>query len=131
MNWLKKFMYGRYGGDEFTIFLVVLALINMIIGRIFPKAIIFTPISYVLMVYYLFRIFSKNISKRIMENNKYLMIKNKLLWKFRNKKSNVIELKSYKFFTCPECKQKLRVPRKKGKIIIKCSKCGKEFKGKS
>ncbi len=34
---------------------------------------------------------------------------------------------SYKIFRCPDCKQKLRVPRGKGKINIICKNCGTEF----
>lgn len=36
----------------------------------------------------------------------------------------------YKIFKCPSCSQKLRVPRGRGNIIVKCKRCGIEFKGK-
>ena len=35
--------------------------------------------------------------------------------------------KEYRIFKCPKCGQKLRVPRGKGKIAIRCRKCGEEF----
>ena len=37
------------------------------------------------------------------------------------------ERRKYKVFICPTCKQKLRVPRGKGKISISCPKCGTSF----
>lgn len=35
--------------------------------------------------------------------------------------------KVYRFFTCPQCSQKLRVPKNKGKVRITCTKCGHSF----
>ena len=32
-----------------------------------------------------------------------------------------------KVFKCPKCKQKLRVPKGKGKIMITCTYCGNKF----
>lgn len=33
----------------------------------------------------------------------------------------------YKVEKCPHCGQRTRIPKKKGKIRVKCSNCGKEF----
>lgn len=35
--------------------------------------------------------------------------------------------KQYKIFKCPECRQKLRVPRHRGKVRIICCRCKREF----
>ena len=35
--------------------------------------------------------------------------------------------KVYAYYRCPKCRTELRVPRGKGKIKIKCPKCGEEF----
>ncbi len=34
---------------------------------------------------------------------------------------------NYKIYKCPKCRQKLRVPRGKGKIRISCRRCQYEF----
>ena len=39
--------------------------------------------------------------------------------------------KTHKYFTCPNCRQKLRVPKGNGRITITCPKCKTQFKGKS
>lgn len=79
----------------------------------------------VLVVCYL-RIFSRNIYARQQENQKLLQF----WWKLKNGRANRPsreERKKYKVFICPTCKQKLRVPRGKGKISISCPKCGTNF----
>ena len=35
--------------------------------------------------------------------------------------------KIYAYYNCPKCRAELRVPRGKGKIKIRCPKCGEEF----
>ena len=35
--------------------------------------------------------------------------------------------KNYRFYKCPQCKQKVRVPKGRGKICITCPKCRTEF----
>ena len=41
------------------------------------------------------------------------------------------EIKQYKYFICPQCAQRLRVPRGKGKLRVTCTKCGNVFETKS
>lgn len=33
----------------------------------------------------------------------------------------------YKVEKCPYCQQKMRIPKGKGKVRVKCSNCGKKF----
>lgn len=38
---------------------------------------------------------------------------------------------THRVFKCPSCKQALRVPRGKGKILITCQNCGHKFQKKT
>ena len=132
MNWLKKVMYGRYGIDKLSRALIVLSFILLMMERLLPKSLSgLIVISYVPIAIYIFRVFSKDIYKRQQENNKYLKIENSVVIWFKQKLNRAKDSKTHKYFTCPECKQKLRVPRGRGKISITCSKCKTVFKGKS
>ena len=41
------------------------------------------------------------------------------------------EIKQYKYFICPQCAQRLRVPRGKGRLRVTCTRCGNVFETKS
>jgi ribosomal protein L37AE/L43A len=71
--------------------------------------------------------FSKNIDKRRKENLVLLkLVNNTKTWYYRINARRQ-QAKQYKIFKCPQCGQKLRVPRGKGKVSIKCSKCGNKL----
>lgn len=136
-----RFMQGRYGLDNLSKFLIYVSLPILIIAG-YVKSPLVIYISVLLMFLGYFRIFSRNIYKRSYENQKYLCIKSKIKAFFGGNASHNTRNESrynsynpgnsyssceYKIFKCPNCKQKLRVPRGKGKIKISCRKCGTEF----
>ena len=132
MNWLKKFMYGRYGGDQLSRALLILSFILIIIAGFLPSNLSsLVVIGYIPTVICIFRIFSKNIFKRKQENYKYLKWENSVTKWVKQKLNRAKDSKTHKYFTCPDCKQKLRVPRGQGKISVTCPKCKKSFKAKS
>ena len=78
-----------------------------------------------------FRMMSKNTYKRSLENNKYMQYEYKIKQWFSKIKWRFQQSKTHHIYTCPSCKQKIRVPRGKGKIEIRCPKCGQTFIKKS
>ena len=132
MKWagkIQKFFYGRNGFDDLAKLFLILSVIVFLVYGFWPKdqwfiKLMLSLISYALMIYAYFRIFSKKIYKRVQENKKYLgfVSINKAKWKHR---------KTYKFYRCPKCKTWLRVPRGKGKITITCVKCATKIDKKT
>lgn len=132
MNWLRKFMYGRYGIDQLSLGLLVLSFLIILISRFLPRSLsILSLLSYIPLIIYAFRVFSRNIYKRQQENIKYLKIMNPVFSWFRKYFNRIKGAKTYKYFKCPNCSQELRVPRGNGNISITCPKCKTTFKGKS
>ena len=41
------------------------------------------------------------------------------------------EIRQYKYLICPQCTQRLRVPRGKGRLRVTCTRCGNVFETKS
>lgn len=139
-----KFLKGTYGFDLLSIFLLLL-------GSLLNLSFYTRILGFLLLIIVIFRAFSKNIYKRTCEFQKFIAIVNKILSKFGKKlptylpnisletfpllfkyyKENLAKKRRFKIVKCPKCKQKLRLPRGKGKIIVTCKKCGHEFHMKS
>ncbi len=124
-EWLSNFMYGRYGMDPLGNFSLWTAIILMIIGLITGSSLIYF-VSLLLLIWCYFRIFSRNHAKRLAENDKYMEIKDRITGVFRGG-SGTRRDKNYAYFRCPHCRQKVRVPRGKGTIEIRCPKCNTKF----
>ncbi|MEN6313154.1 MAG: hypothetical protein ABFD25_02780 [Clostridiaceae bacterium] len=130
MNWFKKFMTGRYGGDQLSMFLLVLSILLTLITQI-ARIPLFTFIAYIPLGICIFRMLSRNTQKRSMENYRYSMLVSPIYAWFKKKQRRLSESKTHRFFKCPKCKAELRLPKGKGKIIIICPKCKNEFRSKS
>ena len=119
-------MQGRNGIDQYSQFLNGVVLILFLIS-ILTRSTFLGWAPFVRMGYMYFRIFSKNIPKRSMENQKFCNMRYDLSIKINKMKKQWEQRKIYRFFRCPMCKQKVRVPKGRGKICITCPKCREEF----
>lgn len=122
----QKFMTGRYGTDQLSRFLLGAGLALAVISMFWRKA-NFTWFLLVILIIVYYRMFSKDISRRYAENQKYLELTAKVRQKFYKEKRRIEQSKEYAFFKCPSCSQEVRVPRGKGKIEIDCPKCHTKF----
>ncbi len=114
----RRFFAGRYGHDRLNMLILTIGLILCIIGlfvHVWWFNLVLTMGSYALLVWALFRCFSKDHYKRYQENRRYLLMLDRL--KDRNNR----------YFSCPRCHQTVRVPRGKGKISITCPRCKEKF----
>mgnify|MGYP002624877812 CR=1 FL=1 len=132
-NFMYTHMQGRYityGYDAFSKFLFGLILVLIFVNIIAGSGII-SLVALILIIYSYYRLLSKNIPQRYKENEQYISLKNRFTGFFRNFKYNVVQAKNYHIYKCPNCKQKIRIPRGKGNIMIMCPKCRTEFKKRS
>ena len=123
-------MQGRYGVDSLSRFLSIVLLAIIILGM-FIRIPLSGTITLVILVILYWRMFSRNIPKRYEENQKFLQTRDKLLGRFSDFGSNMSQMKDYHIYKCPRCNQKIRIPRGKGHIMVRCPKCGYEFHKKS
>lgn len=124
----QGFMQGRYGTDEFSRFLCILALIVLFLSYI-PGLRYAFIISWIMIIWSLFRSFSKDLYKRQLEREKYLKVKGKITSRFGIYKRMWTERKTHKYYKCPNCKTRVRIrkPPKKKNIMVHCSRCGNDF----
>lgn len=132
---LQRFMTGRYGADELGKALNTTGLVLLIVSIFFRKIPLLYSLFYwvalVLLIFNCYRMFSKNVSKRYEENQKYRNFRYNMVVKRDVQKKHFAQRKTHRFFKCPQCKQKVRVPKGRGKICITCPKCRCEFVKKS
>lgn len=124
---MKRFSHyfnGSYGWDKLSRYLLIMGL--LLLGtRLTAIA------GVILIIYAVFRSVSKNKYKRSQELHafeEFLLVVNREIYKL---KAKISDFRKYKIFKCPSCSQKLRVPRKKGRVTVTCKKCGTEFKGRT
>ena len=118
-RWFRSFMAGRYGTDKLNMALLITGLVMSIISA-FSRGVPWLQLicwlgSYGLMFWALFRAFSRNTYKRYQENRRYLNFLSRL------------KDREHRYYSCPRCRQTVRVPRGKGKIAITCPKCKEKF----
>lgn len=123
-------MIGRYGQDELGKFILSLSLILLIINLFFKTAAL-SAAALVLIIYSYYRIFSRDVRARYVENKKFLSTVDPLRRKFFSSKNKYDNRKVYKYIKCPKCKFEMKVPKNKGKIRVTCKKCGEKFIVKS
>lgn len=131
---LAKFMYGRYGTDRLNMFLLIVLIVcaglNLFVRNGY-FSIVMSSWETLLIVLIYYRMFSRNIQKRYTENQKYLSLENKVKRFFGRTKYIQEQRKDFHIYTCPQCRQKIRIPKRKGKVSVRCPKCGAEFVKKS
>ena len=127
---LRQFMIGRYGTDGLNQFLSIASLVLLLIA-IISRVNLFTYLGAALLIFCYYHTFSRNISKRTEENYKFYTLKDRVDNKFKGWKEQWANRKVYHYYRCPQCRQKLRVPRGRGRIQISCPRCGTQFIKKS
>lgn len=122
---IRQFMVGRYGNDFLNTVLFIIGAVISLVCSLFrvPLGNLISFIPYGIAVY---RMLSRNCSKRSAENVKFLEVSKP--WRdFLVKKFRQLQDKEHKYYNCPKCHNTLRVPKGRGKIKISCPHCGREF----
>ena len=132
-NWLQRVRAGRYGVDEYSRVLNIVALVSLVLSILFNNglSVFFWLLAIISLVWTYFRMFSRNTYKRRAENNAYLTIRYSMTRKLSGLKQRMQQKRYYRFYKCPKCGITTRVPKGKGKIRITCPKCGEIFQRKS
>ena len=124
---MRRFMWGRYGVDQLNLFLLIVAVVLCLISFILSRwsavlkiiGAVINLLAYAVLIWYLFRSLSRNLSARQRENRRFLTLRSRLT----DRQS--------RYYRCPNCGQTVRVPRGHGKICIKCPMCSEKFIRKS
>jgi hypothetical protein len=150
------FQQQRRGLDELSRAMLIAALVLSLLGMAFAQVggwlrYVFTGLGAVLLILMVVRMTSRDTARRYQENMKFLTLTTQCKEWFRhtfrtqsggaktaahrakraNKNPSWSELRQYKYFICPQCAKRLRVPRGKGRIRVTCTNCGNVFETRS
>ena len=134
---IARFMYGRYGADNLynalfgaELILLFAGTILSVLGKIEPFFALLSVVAYGtslgLLIFAMYRFFSRNVEKRRRENLRWLSFKAKLRRKPKIKLPS--DTADHVFRACPHCSSTLRLPRQSGKHEVKCPRCGGRFR---
>ena len=119
---MRRSMIGRYGTDELSRAMSVAAMIGLVLSCLPKLKFLYIP-TLILVIWVMVRTYSRNIQKRYAERAVYLRITAKIRGWFSVRKRMWRERKSHRYYRCKQCSTMLRVPKRKGKIVITCPKC--------
>ncbi len=122
-------MYGRYGGDQLSWFLLAVYVILVLLSGL-PHLEILSWVATAVFLWSFYRILSRQYAKRRAENARFLTAAGPAIRWWRMQRT-IRRDKEHRYFKCPNCGQYLRVPRGKGKITVNCRNCGVSFEEKS
>ena len=126
---LSRIFSGRQGMDEFSKALFWMGLVCMLLSVLTVNvlkgvfSLLFNWLGLLLLIFSFLRAFSRRLGPRAAEHNAYLALRQKQRHNRQAAWERRAQRKDFCFFKCPGCGVMLRVPRRKGKIHIKC-KCG-------
>lgn len=135
--WYSKAMAGRHGGDQLSIALLVLYCILLMFSSIFHTLLLFL-LALAALVFCILRMLSRNNGQRWKENTWFMSWWGPVWNRMRGISAHFHSEQEFaamkardrdvsRYFKCPKCKNKLRVPKGKGKIVITCPVCHTSF----
>ena len=123
---IARFMAGRYGMDSLGRSTMALTLVFIVLSYFTRNRLVpFLAWAGIILTYY--RMFSRNVCKRSAENQQFLNRTAKLRRWFYTQKNIFAQRKTHHIYKCPSCRQKIRIPKGKGRIEIRCPKCNTKF----
>lgn len=138
----RSYIESAYGFDKLSVFILVISFPFMFFKYTVPVAAAF-------IVFAFYRSLSHDIPRRQTEEIKFEGWMRGLSYKFSGlnrffknmgtrfnssyseSKDKINEKMHYVIVTCPQCGQKLRLPRRKGKLLVTCRKCSYKFEKKT
>ena len=115
---LQRMMMGRNGTDVLGLVSLCTGVVCSLLSSI-PKLRWLTLLAFVCLAYAIFRMYSRNVTRRQEENARFVGF-------FRQWRARLTD-HDHRYFRCPQCKTRLRLKRGCGEKHVTCPKCQHKF----
>ena len=126
----RRFMAGRYGADSLSQAIIIAGLVLFLLAA-FTRIGLFSILAMALYIWAIFRMYSRNGEKRSQENARYMAAMRKLRTSVNQARTRLKNRKKYRYFRCPNCHARLRLPRGVGEVTVNCGQCKHSFRKKA
>jgi len=127
---LQRFMIGRYGNDQLNTFIYVIVILIFFLTLFYRNNTVLAWIYFFGFAILILRSLSKNRAQRQKENRIFLKLTKPFRSRFSILRSNLKD-KDHRYYICPQCNAKVRIPSGHGKVAITCPHCRHEFTKRS
>lgn len=127
---IMRFMQGRNGLDNLSYTAMWTGLILMLADSFIGTGVL-RLVGTALYGYAIFRMLSRNVAKRQVENEGFVSFFENLKKKIKQFFLRLKGSKEYKYFRCPACKNRLRLRRGCGEKHVTCPVCKHQFNQKA
>lgn len=128
---LSRFMTGRYGSDSLNQFLLLAYMVLWAVSLFFRRGVvgwILYALTLALVVVVFFRMLSRNVSHRQRENVAFLRLRGAVTGFLRRQLHRLRDIRRWRYRRCPYCRADLRLPIRRGRRTVTCSRCQGAFK---
>ena len=126
MHWFRR----CNGPDNLGMAILIASLVLTLLTRILGLGVL-AILSMGFYAWAIFRMLSHNKAKRMAENRRFTQGWMKLKAELRQAVMRMKNIRKYKYYKCPNCKARLRMPRGIGEKTVTCSQCKHSFKQKA
>ncbi len=127
LNTVRRFMAGRYGTDHLNRFLLVVYLIVWLVGQ-WIGGWIPLVLLWAVLILWVYRTLSRDIPRRQAENDRFLRWWNPVKTWLMHQWTRLKDVRRCRYRKCPGCGAQLRLPVKRGRRTVTCSRCRHQFK---
>ena len=129
-DFFRRYMTGRNGVDRLASDVLIASILIHFLALIFYAPFL-DLLGKIGCLYVIFRILSRNVSARYAENSRYCAFRTRMMADIAQFFVRVKNSGKYKYFRCPQCNSRLRLPRKVGEVTVTCGKCKHAFRKKA
>ena len=106
MNWLRRMMYGRYGADQLSWFLLIVYVALSILSGL-PHLGLLSWVAMLVLIWSFFRMFSRRYDRRRAENARFLAMAGPAI-RWLKMRRTILRDRDHRYFRCPNCGQYMR-----------------------